>query len=73
MEAGVQNADTISFVRDRRRAIGLAINEAKVRDCVVIAGKGHETYQEYSNTVIPFDDRKVSQELIKLRLSSPGT
>ena len=73
MEAGVTKPEAISFVRDRRRAIGLAIGEAKVRDCLVIAGKGHETYQEYSSTVIPFDDRLVAQDLIKLRLSSPET
>ena len=72
MKAGITDPDRITFVKDRRHAIGLAMNHAKVRDCLVIAGKGHETYQEYSDTVIPFDDRRVAEELLTLRRSMPG-
>jgi UDP-N-acetylmuramoyl-L-alanyl-D-glutamate--2,6-diaminopimelate ligase len=39
---------------------------------VVIAGKGHEDYQIIGNQHIPFDDRKVSAELIRDRLISGG-
>ena len=70
METGVRKPDSISFVRERRRAIGLAIKEAGIGDCLVIAGKGHETYQEYGSTVIPFDDRQVAIELLKLKQST---
>jgi UDP-N-acetylmuramoyl-L-alanyl-D-glutamate--2,6-diaminopimelate ligase len=43
-------------VPDRREAIFRAIALAQPRDIVLIAGKGHETYQEFSDQTIPFDD-----------------
>ncbi len=49
---------------DRRAAIALAFNEARVGDVVVIAGKGHERGQEISGVVYPFDDREVSVVLL---------
>jgi len=45
------------IVLDRRRAIRRAINEAVAGDVVVIAGKGHETYQIVGAQTLPFDDR----------------
>ena len=47
---------------DRRHAIRKALSEAKEGDVVVIAGKGHETYQLIGNRTEPFDDRKVVLE-----------
>ena len=48
---------------DRREAIRLALAEAQASDVVVIAGKGHETGQEFAGgRVIPFDDRVVAAE-----------
>jgi UDP-N-acetylmuramoyl-L-alanyl-D-glutamate--2,6-diaminopimelate ligase len=44
---------------DRRRAIQSALQEAREGDIVLIAGKGHETYQEIRRTRRPFDDRQV--------------
>ncbi|MCX5648109.1 MAG: UDP-N-acetylmuramoyl-L-alanyl-D-glutamate--2,6-diaminopimelate ligase, partial [Planctomycetota bacterium] len=49
---------------DRRRAIELAIREAAEGDAVLIAGKGHETYQESREGVKPFDDREVAREIL---------
>ena len=49
---------------DRREAIGRALEEAKPEDVVVIAGKGHETGQEFADRTIPFDDRVVARELL---------
>jgi UDP-N-acetylmuramoyl-L-alanyl-D-glutamate--2,6-diaminopimelate ligase len=49
---------------DRRKAIRLALLEAKEGDTVLIAGKGHETYQTIGTTVHPFDDRVVAKELL---------
>ena len=43
-------------------AIAVAVGEARAGDVVVIAGKGHETYQEVRGTVIPFDDRAVARD-----------
>ena len=59
MRAGVTAPTRVRFVDDRRRAIALALEDAKPGDCVLIAGKGHETYQEFADTVVPFDDRQV--------------
>ncbi len=62
----------VTFTEDRRRAIHLALQEARPGDCVLIAGKGHEAFQEFANTLIPFDDRAVARELlINLQLAEP--
>jgi len=49
---------------DRRAAIGKALAEAVDGDVVLIAGKGHETYQVLKNEIIPFDDREVARQLL---------
>ncbi len=67
MRKGVADESKIHFVEDRRRAISLALDEARAGDCVLIAGKGHETYQEFADTVVPFDDRQVARELLELK------
>jgi len=46
-----------SVTLDRAQAINKALAMAKPGDCVVIAGKGHETYQEICGEKFPFDDR----------------
>jgi len=67
MKEGVSDPARLRFVEDRRRAISLALEEAKPGDRVVVAGKGHETYQEFGVTVLPFDDRLVARELLRLK------
>ena len=47
---------------DRREAIAEAFGHARPGDVVVIAGKGHETGQEFADHTIPFDDRVVARE-----------
>ncbi|HSH96428.1 MAG TPA: UDP-N-acetylmuramoyl-L-alanyl-D-glutamate--2,6-diaminopimelate ligase [Roseimicrobium sp.] len=51
---------------DRHAAIDEIIRMAKPGDMVLIAGKGHETYQEFEDTVVPFDDRVYAQEALEL-------
>jgi UDP-N-acetylmuramoyl-L-alanyl-D-glutamate--2,6-diaminopimelate ligase len=71
MQAGVTAPDKITWIDDRRRAISLALDAAKPGDCLLIAGKGHESYQEFADTIIPFDDRQVVRELIGIKALKP--
>jgi UDP-N-acetylmuramoyl-L-alanyl-D-glutamate--2,6-diaminopimelate ligase len=50
---------------DRAAAIALAIEHADEGDVVVIAGKGHEQGQEFSDRTIPFDDREVARDALR--------
>jgi UDP-N-acetylmuramoyl-L-alanyl-D-glutamate--2,6-diaminopimelate ligase len=50
---------------DRKRAISEILSKAKSGDTVLIAGKGHETYQEFADTIIPFDDRVFAREALE--------
>jgi len=68
MRTGVAAPGKIAWIEDRRRAISLALDTAKPGDSLLIAGKGHESYQEFADTVIPFDDRQVTRELIGIKL-----
>jgi UDP-N-acetylmuramoyl-L-alanyl-D-glutamate--2,6-diaminopimelate ligase len=52
---------------DRHAAITTALGWARSGDTVVIAGKGHETYQIVGNQVLPFDDREVARTLLAER------
>lgn len=71
MRQGVMAEEKIAFVPDRRRAISLALDAARPGDCLLIAGKGHETYQEFSDVIVPFDDRHVTRELLALKQCRP--
>ena len=50
---------------DRKRAIDGILRMARAGDTVLIAGKGHETYQEFEDTVVPFDDRVCARETLE--------
>jgi UDP-N-acetylmuramoyl-L-alanyl-D-glutamate--2,6-diaminopimelate ligase/murE/murF fusion protein len=58
-EALAKNVDAPGYTvePDRRRAIVLGLTAARPGDTVLIAGKGHETYQIVGNKTLPFDDR----------------
>jgi UDP-N-acetylmuramoyl-L-alanyl-D-glutamate--2,6-diaminopimelate ligase len=60
------------LIVDRREAILHAIAQAKAGDIVLIAGKGHETYQILATGKIQFDDREVAREALKLRVADDG-
>lgn len=72
MRTGVLHPGKISFVEDRRRAISLALDAARAGDCLLIAGKGHESCQEFADTIVPFDDRQVVRELIGIKAVKPA-
>ena len=65
--AGFRRPGLVLVERDRRRAIERAIAEAMRGDIVLIAGKGHEPYQEVAGRVLPFDDREVAEECLQRR------
>ncbi|HEY6101630.1 MAG TPA: UDP-N-acetylmuramoyl-L-alanyl-D-glutamate--2,6-diaminopimelate ligase [bacterium] len=52
---------------DRRLAIARAVGTARPGDFIIIAGKGHEPYQEIQGTRYPFDDRQVAREALRAR------
>jgi UDP-N-acetylmuramoyl-L-alanyl-D-glutamate--2,6-diaminopimelate ligase len=51
---------------DRREAIARALQLAKKGDLVLVAGRGHETYQEVEGRKIRFDDREVVKSLVEV-------
>jgi UDP-N-acetylmuramoyl-L-alanyl-D-glutamate--2,6-diaminopimelate ligase len=67
MKEGVTQQEKITWIEDRRRAISIALDAARAGDTVLVAGKGHESYQEFADTIIPFDDRQVVRELIAVK------
>src|SRR6201996_904680 len=71
---GLRRFDTpYSAEPDRERAIRKAIEEAGPGDVVILAGKGHETYQILRDGPIPFDDREVAQRVLRsIGYNRPG-
>ena len=53
------------IITDRRKAIEYALNTAQRGDIVLIAGKGHESYQILKDTTVAFDDRKIAYETLQ--------
>lgn len=68
IESGVepQNFSKYTSIPDRREAIKMAIKFAEPKDIIVVAGKGHENYQEINGVKHHFDDKEVINELWKL-------
>ena len=65
IEEGIRptGADYV-VIENRREAIRHALSIAKAGDVVVLAGKGHETYQEIKGIKYPFDEKVVVKELL---------
>ncbi len=62
---GFEGRGHFEVVLDRRDAIEKGIHKIGRKDILLVAGKGHETYQEIKGTVIPFDDREIIREMIR--------
>lgn len=67
MEQGVepQNFKKVLSIIDRKQAIRAACQMSQPKDIILIAGKGHETYQEIKGERLDFDDYKIVQEYLK--------
>jgi len=70
---GFSSREAATVELDRRRAIALALGEAREGDVVLIAGKGHETYQETREGTFPFDDREVAGGILSGGDGGPAT
>src|SRR5579863_2221418 len=63
---GLRRFDTPHTIEpDRAKAIRAALVEARAGDIVILAGKGHETYQVLKDRVIHFDDREVARDVLQ--------
>ena len=69
--AGVVGHDDVDVIEDRRAAIAHAVASAGARDVVLIAGKGHEDYQELSGKRVPFSDVAEAQVALARRALPP--
>ena len=70
MAAGLQNPASRARalrITDRASAIRAAVQMAKPKDVIIVAGKGHETYQEIKGVKHPFDDRTELTTALQLR------
>ncbi len=64
---GFETGAPVRIVRDRARAIATAIANAAASDTVLVAGKGHEPYQEVAGQRFPFDDRQHAARALEAR------
>ena len=62
---GTKPASNLYVEPDRKKAVEAACRLAGPDDVVLVAGKGHETYQILGDTVVPFDDRAVIREYVR--------
>jgi len=69
MESGLSAENRRKFISiaDRREAIKTAVSLAGKEDIILVAGKGHEKYQEIKGVKTPFDDKEILKECFELR------
>jgi len=70
---GFEDLDGIERITDRRNAIQKAIYDSDAQTMILIAGKGHETYQEVAGQRHDFDDRTVARKALGYRNSNANT
>lgn len=66
MQTGIQKPEIVSTIIDREKAILSAIGYSEAGDCVLVAGKGHESYQEINGLKHPFDDAEIVLTNLKM-------
>ncbi len=59
----------VTIISNRQQAIKTAIMQASADECILIAGKGHEDYQDISGVKYPFSDQLIVQQILQERLS----
>ena len=65
IEMGIKNTNCpYKIIENRKEAIKYALSIAKDNDIVILAGKGHETYQVLKDRVIDFDEREIVKEIL---------
>jgi UDP-N-acetylmuramoyl-L-alanyl-D-glutamate--2,6-diaminopimelate ligase len=67
MLAGIPDAQAMQVVPDREEAVCMGVRALEAEDLLLIAGKGHETVQEFANARVPFDDREVARRCLRAR------
>ncbi len=65
--AGCGSSAKVEVIQNREQAIQKVVANAAKDDCIVIAGKGHEQYQEINGVQLPFSDRQVVMEALDRR------
>ena len=61
------HSPTISVIHNRKTAIECAVAQASANDCILIAGKGHEHYQDIAGQRLPFSDYAIAQAALAAR------
>ena len=65
IQAGVEKTPCpYKIIEDRRKAIEYALHNAQEGDVVILAGKGHETYQIIGDKTIHFDEKEIVSEIL---------
>ena len=68
METGLSSSAKRKYISiiDRKEAIRTAVNLANQDDIILVAGKGHEKYQDINGIKLPFDDKKILMEMFEM-------
>jgi UDP-N-acetylmuramoyl-L-alanyl-D-glutamate--2,6-diaminopimelate ligase len=70
IEVGIKKSTSVKYelLVNREEAIDKAIKMANTNDVVIIAGKGHETYQIFKDKTIQFDDKAIARDSLLQRI-----
>ena len=69
IKTGIDKTDgKYIVIPDRKEAIKYCIQNAQKGDIIVLAGKGHEDYQEINHVKYPFDERKVIADILSCEI-----